>query len=627
LVINEILADPDATNGDANGDGTVSTSQDEFVEIVNNSNSAIDLSGYQIFDAVGVRHVFPNGTFIQPNDVIVVFGGGTPTGFDHLDVQTASAGFLGFNNGGDDVIIKDPSDITVTSVTYGSEGGDNQSLVRNPDVTGSFVKHSTLPGGALFSPAKKIDDTFFKTPNVWSGAAKSTDWGTAGNWSDGIPDSDNRVVIPASLSTYPIITAAATCNSLVMEEGASLLGQENLTINGTATVETSYVGYTSNMDGWYLIGTPVGTFDINGSDFDPGDPDDFYGWSETENLWKNHKAGFPLQVVPGIGNLVAYSPGNAGTKRFIGSLNSSSYSPTLSNSTSSWNLVGNPYCSPVDWSEVAITDVSSPKVLDNTDGSYDDVTDDINTAQGVFVYAESGSSTLAFETADQTHGSAKKADPVFATLKAQFDNNDVYIRLGANEQASLDYEWQHDARYLAPISEIPNLAAITGDDIMVSTYVLNPNTETALVPLSFAVSADQEITFGLEGQFGFKVTLEDLSNGIMTALTEGNTYTYSAQTSDDPERFHLHLIKSSFGIGEGEDLEGVHAYSSGQNLYVNVQQDLTGATVAVFNTLGQELVSKSLAGGLETLRMEQPGVYIVTVKASQGTYATKLIIQ
>jgi hypothetical protein len=32
LIINELLADPDATLGDANGDGTVSTSQDEFIE-------------------------------------------------------------------------------------------------------------------------------------------------------------------------------------------------------------------------------------------------------------------------------------------------------------------------------------------------------------------------------------------------------------------------------------------------------------------------------------------------------------------------------------------------------------------------------------------------------------------
>ena len=35
IFINEILADPDATNGDANGDGVVSSTQDEFVELVN----------------------------------------------------------------------------------------------------------------------------------------------------------------------------------------------------------------------------------------------------------------------------------------------------------------------------------------------------------------------------------------------------------------------------------------------------------------------------------------------------------------------------------------------------------------------------------------------------------------
>jgi len=45
IVINEILADPPAgVFGDANGDGVTSSSQDEFVELLNTGNSAINLS-------------------------------------------------------------------------------------------------------------------------------------------------------------------------------------------------------------------------------------------------------------------------------------------------------------------------------------------------------------------------------------------------------------------------------------------------------------------------------------------------------------------------------------------------------------------------------------------------------
>ena len=164
LVINEILADPaSGLPGDANGDGVRDSSDDEFVEIVNNSDSDMDISGWTLSDAVGVRHTFPADTVVFANCAIVVFGGGTPTGpFGGVVVQTASSGALGLNNGGDTVTLNDgTTDLVV--VTYGGEGGDNQSLTRDPDITGPFVKHSTATGsgGALFSPGTMIDGSPF----------------------------------------------------------------------------------------------------------------------------------------------------------------------------------------------------------------------------------------------------------------------------------------------------------------------------------------------------------------------------------------------------------------------------------------------------------------------------------
>jgi len=164
-VINEINADPDLDNGDANGDGTVNTSQDEFVEIVNDSNLALDISGWTLADGFGVRHTFPAGSVVAQGCSVVVFGGGTPTGtFGNGLVQTASSGSLGLNNGGDSVTLNNGSK-DVSTASYGSEGGDNQSLTLDPDVNGiePRVKHSvaTGSGGALFSPGTKIDGSQF----------------------------------------------------------------------------------------------------------------------------------------------------------------------------------------------------------------------------------------------------------------------------------------------------------------------------------------------------------------------------------------------------------------------------------------------------------------------------------
>ena len=162
-VINEIHADPDAGAGDANGDGTVNTSQDEFVELVNDSAVAADISGWTLSDAVGVRHTFPPGTVVAADCGIVVFGGGAPAGpFGGMLVQTASSGQLGLNNGGDTVTLGDGA-ATVVAVTYGGEGGSNQSLTRDPDLTGTFVQHSAAvgSGGALYSPGTRVDGSAF----------------------------------------------------------------------------------------------------------------------------------------------------------------------------------------------------------------------------------------------------------------------------------------------------------------------------------------------------------------------------------------------------------------------------------------------------------------------------------
>jgi uncharacterized repeat protein (TIGR01451 family) len=169
LVINEIHADPDAVEGDANGDGKVNTGTDEFVEIVNVSGSDVNLTGWTLSDGIQVRHAFTSGTILEPGCAIVVFGGGTPTGtFGGAQVQTASTGLLGLNNGGDTVSIAF-STAAVASTTYGAEGGNDQSITRCPDITGEFTPHITADGppctpagdGSRFSPGTKVDETPF----------------------------------------------------------------------------------------------------------------------------------------------------------------------------------------------------------------------------------------------------------------------------------------------------------------------------------------------------------------------------------------------------------------------------------------------------------------------------------
>ena len=165
LLINEVLYDPaDGIAGDANGDGVRDPLADEFVELFN-SNPALDISNYTLSDATMVRHTFPAGTVVPSNGAIVVFGGGNPTGsFGGAILQTASEGQLNLNNAGDILTLRDnQGNVLAVFDINGLSGNPNEAYTRNPDVTGAFVRHPTIPAanGALHSPGVKVNGSNF----------------------------------------------------------------------------------------------------------------------------------------------------------------------------------------------------------------------------------------------------------------------------------------------------------------------------------------------------------------------------------------------------------------------------------------------------------------------------------
>ena len=62
--------------------------------------------GLGLKDGSSVRHVFADGTVLNPGEFTTVFGGGSPTGFSGK-VYTASTGGLGLANTGDEVSLLD----------------------------------------------------------------------------------------------------------------------------------------------------------------------------------------------------------------------------------------------------------------------------------------------------------------------------------------------------------------------------------------------------------------------------------------------------------------------------------------------------------------------------------------
>lgn len=655
VVINEINADPDPVDGDANGDGVVDTSQDEFVELVNSSAMAIDLSHYTLSDGFGIRHEFPSGTILQPGDAVVVFGGGTPTGFDYYEVQVASTGSLGLNNDGDVVSVHDTHMELVATVTYGPEAGNNQSLTRSPDFTGMFVLHTEAAGsdGMLYSPNLFLYGNWFKEATVWSGNMDDNAWENEGNWSAGIPDTNSRTVIPAGLSSYPTLTAeVSACNSLLMESGASLVGAAFLPVNGYAEVERTIESLTEGMNGFHFLSSPVSAMAIAGSAFEPSEDTDFlFEWDETTNNWLSYSDGLTDTVFSvGKGYLVGYNPGITGS--FYGDLNTDGVALQLSftpDEGDGWNFLGNPYTSAIDWNLLAKTEEVDGAVYvlrgsDNTYVSWNGEIGDLEQGlipvnNGFYVKAASAGQSVIIEPTAQTHSNtgfmknSREEEPLH-TLKISIANDDytnnTYLQF--REDATFDFDNDLDAYKLFGESEAPQLFTSINNDPY-SINCLPFSLEEIQVPLGFSNSVASTYMLSAEGfetflDANFEVTLEDTETGNFINIELG-PYTFSADAQDYPDRFILHFYGVT-STNEKTDKDGINIFSGNQSIVVAFDQmPLSDVEVKVYNVVGQQLYTEQMAAQKTySFRFdEKPGYYLVKVSSAQGVWVEKVYVR
>ncbi|MDB3976913.1 lamin tail domain-containing protein [Flavobacteriaceae bacterium] len=396
LIINEFLADPNGASGDANGDAVVSTSQDEFIEIYNTTLIDIDVSGYMINDSSGLRHTFTSGSVIPAGEVIVVFGGGTPTNIPCLS-QTASVGFLGLNNGGDTITLFDASSVVVTSYSYGSEGGDNQSLGRDVDITGDFIKHSQITSNPVdFSPGRYNETNIPFSAVTWTGAT-SSDWATTSNWSAGaVPTSSDIVFIDGTFTNEPTISSidavaqsvtVASGNTLTIDQSSSLTVSGDFTnsgtvilnstaddfssliVEGSATGDITYNRFVNSYNdglggGWDLVCSPVNMtiadfITANGANIQVLGDD--YAFSQYDNAlgqWVRYATASQTgSFTAGQGYSMATTAG--ATVAFTGTMQTTDQSIDIINNNGlngvgrRWNLVSNPFPSYINGNTTA----------------------------------------------------------------------------------------------------------------------------------------------------------------------------------------------------------------------------------------------------------------------------------
>ena len=483
-------------------------------------------------------------------------------------------------------------------------------------------------------------------------------WNTASNWGNGtVPTASENVIIPSDGEVTIASDETATCNGLTIESDAGETGSltinssgsgtgsliVNGTVSGSATVERYIEGYTDASNGWHLLSPPVGTFTINNNaDFDPGDNDDVYGWSESSYTWMNHKQDDPSDMVPGTGYLVSYESTN--TRNFTGTLNNSDITHndlSVSQDGNGWHLLGNPFPSALKWEEDAdwnLNNIATGAKIMNSGGSYTDVTTSSNqyipAHQGFFVQATDGTNNITIPTEDRAHNSTsfyKSEVNNLLTLKASQGNKYVETWLQMKEGATVDYDEEYDIHFLGGMEGTPYLYSIADNEEYVSTNRIPHDISDTEIPLGFKVFNDGEVTMEWKNLDSFEndvdISLTDLKTEKTINLDESDSYTFTASTDDDVNRFVLNF-KSAIGIDEQSDeLEGVSIYSHDNRIFVNSGDELTNAELSVYNTLGQLVSRESYKSGDKVISVDQRGAYIVRIQAEEGVATQKVIIQ
>ncbi len=130
LVFNEVLPDPNSAtyNFDTDGDGVAETS-DEFLEVYNTSDTALDIGGLQFWDAGNGQYLtIPAGTTLAGHGFVLVVAnvaGGALPAVPAGSHAFSAGGNLSLSNTGDNLVLYDPATDEYIQAIYNGDAADN----------------------------------------------------------------------------------------------------------------------------------------------------------------------------------------------------------------------------------------------------------------------------------------------------------------------------------------------------------------------------------------------------------------------------------------------------------------------------------------------------------------------
>ena len=460
-------------------------------------------------------------------------------------------------------------------------------------------------------------------PVYWVGSINN-EWSNYLNWTPQVvPGSATNVVIKQGVTNYPLISSAAECNDIIIEPGASLLGNQSLTINGTASMQLNV-----SKGSWHYISAP-NNYTLSGM----FTGDYLQTWDEKTAKW-SYLTATDTQLVPAKGYSL-WSPGNGTanytfTGDFLSGNQSQAITKTANESGNEGsNLLGNPYPSYLDWETL-----KSYGAVYYWNGTGYDVYNGGNGTgsryvapmQGFFIIAGADG---AFNLTDgnrvniasgKFYKSAKAINSNTLVLQTLGESYSDKLYIGINPGTTEGFDLQNDAyKLLAYTDGISELYSYTGDKKL--SIDVRPAAQS--IQLGFTNTRSGEYQLGLQDIADIPVAmLEDTKTNTFHDLQAG-AYSFSYTAGESDKRFLLHLGVSA--VPENTKSETT-VYSNLNTVYIQMKGQMQG-NITIYNIAGQQVASRQAAPGLNEIKIQQAGNYIVKVITGKSTVVKKVYVQ
>jgi len=533
--------------------------------------------------------------------------------------------------------------------------GTDWEDVGNPAFSESGIDHISLAFDADGNPIVAFSDEsnggkasvmkyVVPLPSItWTGTA----------WDNGTPDASTDAIIAGNYSE----ATGFTCKDLTVNNGFTL----NIAANQTVTVEGDLVNngtiwlkssgslptgallnkgtLTNNgsmkaekrlsANTWHFLGSPM-TANIPVESVLLND----YVYSYTRVIsaaWDDlaygdnliAKTGYLVQTVQSGGKNITLN-GNFAT---------GTVDYTLATDGDKWNLVANPFPTPIDLNDVAIIGAVSSFYL------WEGANYNAYVKGGASGFRYVPNMTSFFVGAS---GATKAAIPTLTIGNAAKESNQVYIATKSSNTELIHFTvnnsiGQKDNVYIelndtdvkalkmfSLINTAPQAYIVEdGENISIKSYLSSK--DERIIPIAFESEANGTYTFEME-EFTItdKAYLRDLQTGAWFSLNESTSYEFTHNKANDKLRFELVLNPKTTNF-ENVETKIAQIYANKDVIYVNLAQ-AQNTTISVFDLSGRKVKELNTSATSVQINDLQNGTYLVRVNSDKGNAVQKVFI-